>query len=104
MRPARERSAWMIVARLCLGPGFLRDPGLPALRQACDECVGELEDLLRAQDEHFGKDPDGASSGALYAILDARHDCAMFGLIGLASRLASGSSFRRKPPARPTRS
>lgn len=98
MRPPAERCAWMIVARLCLGEGFLRDPGLPSVKRACEACVEELEDLLRAQDEHFCKNPDASSTSALYAILEARHDCAMGGL--MSEGLLRGSPFRRrsKPP------
>lgn len=92
-REPADRCAWLVAARLALGPSFLRDPQLEDVQDACAKCAEELGALLGAQDEHFALHPDGERCGELYATLDARHDCA---LSILASQVASLRRARRQ--------
>ena len=79
-----NRFAWMIVAKLCLGPEFPTDPRLPMVQKSCESCISELEALQTMQDEYFKETHDSTEISALYAVLDARHDCAMLSLINTA--------------------
>jgi hypothetical protein len=88
-RDPGDRCAWLVAARLALGPGFLKDPKLGDVQNACAQCVDELGDLLGAQNDHFALDPEGSCSGELYATLDARHDCALSMLAQEVARLRS---------------
>ena len=90
-----ERFAWMIVGRLSLGAGFASDERLPLVRKACAECIGELEALFSAQDEHYKQCHDPAKTSALYAVLDARHDCAMLSLINAAGAIEQTAKRRK---------
>ena len=90
--PSGEASGWTLLASMSLGPDFLADPRLPALRQACDACVCELQSHLDAQDAHFADESNARRSGELYSMLDARHDGA-FGL--LASQAGALARQRR---------
>lgn len=96
MRPHRsERCSWMVVARLALGEQFLRHTDLPEVRRACDECVDELSNLFAEQDAHFQTDPNAANISELYAILDAKHDCALSVLLAKSAALRARGKPRK---------
>lgn len=91
-------SGWALLAALALGRAFLSHPSLPALRDACDRCVAELQSHMAAQDAHFVDQANARRSGELYSLLDARHDGA-FGL--LASQVAALARQDQRPPGPP---
>lgn len=93
-----ERFGWMILAKAALGPDFLLDRRLGALREACDACLAELSALLVIQNEHFALDPQARRTGELFALIDARHDCALLALFQSCFAEAPDSAPKRSNP------
>jgi hypothetical protein len=93
----QDFSGWAVLASMSFGPDFLRDPRLPALRLACQECIAELRSHLLAQDAHFSDEANLRRCGELYSMIEARHDGAFGLLAAQTSALASQIRPGRQP-------
>lgn len=97
-RPEPERCSWIVMARLALGPNFMRHSALGQIKSACSTCIAELELILRDQDDHFQSDPHGKNCDALFSRLDQRHDQAMNTLLSNARAIGARHPQQRRSP------